>query len=343
MIKTTPVAYFIYISFIFALAILWAPSAQAAPEFALPVQCNLEADCWIVNYMDVEAPAQTAQDFKCGPRTYDGHKGTDFALRDLVRMETGVSVLAAASGRVLRIRDGVEDEILSRAALDKINAEKRGCGNGVFIDHGNGWKTIYCHMKKDSLRVKQGQNVSQGQIIGQVGHSGFVEFPHLHLGVFFENTPIDPFTGHDDTEGCGYDTTGHLWKSDADIPTYRPLSVYAGGFKSHVPDFDAIKIDASGTATIDSQSTALVFWAGLYGAQKGDHVYLEIRAPNGQIFAKREHIQKQNRTRQFYYIGKRTDAGTLQTGQYNGHIQIYRNKERHNPLSIEKNFAVTIE
>ena len=76
--------------------------------FALPIDCRLGTNCWIVNYPDA-APGTTALDFNCHHLTCDGHKGTDFAVRDLAAVRRGVAVVAAAAGRVLGTRDGMGD------------------------------------------------------------------------------------------------------------------------------------------------------------------------------------------------------------------------------------------
>jgi len=63
-------------------------------------------------------------------------------------------------------------------------------GNSVFLDHGQGMITMYCHM--DSITVKQGQQVGRGEPIGTVGMSGRVTGPHLHWSVSINNTRVDP-------------------------------------------------------------------------------------------------------------------------------------------------------
>jgi murein DD-endopeptidase MepM/ murein hydrolase activator NlpD len=63
-------------------------------------------------------------------------------------------------------------------------------GNSVFLDHGQGMITMYCHM--DSITVEEGQQVTRGEVIGTVGMSGRVTGPHLHWSVSINNTRVDP-------------------------------------------------------------------------------------------------------------------------------------------------------
>jgi len=82
-------------------------------------------------------------------------------------------VTAAASGTVVTV-------IYSRL----------GYGNHVIIDHGNGYKTLYGHMNK--IYVEQGQGISQGQQIGQMGSTGRSTGTHLHFEVIKDGVKLDP-------------------------------------------------------------------------------------------------------------------------------------------------------
>jgi len=294
-----------------------------APRFLLPVACTPGTDCWVANYIDTDPAEGAAQDFMCGGQTYDGHEGTDFAIRDLVAMETGVNVLAAADGTVVRVRDGAEDSVPLPEDMDRMRAEKKGCGNGILIDHGGGWQTIYCHMKKGSVVVKPQEQVKTGQAIGQVGHSGLAEFPHLHFGVFHDGKTINPFTGLLADTGCNRDGAAAMWLEGLNV-RYEPVSLYGAGFAAAAPDYEQVKIDATGTKEMTVSAPVMAFWTIMFGASAGDRITMEIRDPDGNIYVARDLIQDKSRARQFYFIGKNTSSAPLREGVYTGKTVLRR-------------------
>lgn len=70
------------------------------------------------------------------------------SIRDRRAMEEGAVVVAAAPGRVRGVRDGVSDASVRDTGTEAV--KDRECGNGVLIEHGDGWETQYCHLQRAS-------------------------------------------------------------------------------------------------------------------------------------------------------------------------------------------------
>ena len=317
------------------LVLLWQGGAQAGETaFIFPAGCTYGEDCWAVNYVDTDT-GDAAQDFTCGPKSYDGHKGTDFALGSVAQMRSGVDVLAAADGRVLRVRDGEDDHLKTGAEITALKEEKKECGNGVLIDHGDGLQTIYCHLKKGSVTAQPKQKVRAGEKIAQIGQSGLAEFPHLHFGVMWEGGVVDPYTGMLNTKRCGQ-TKEPLWRAGLSVP-YEPVVIFGGGFQPKVPDFEAIKRGQDNPATLSLNSAAFVFWAGFYNVETGDRVVLKVTDPDGAIFVERRETVEKTRARQYYFTGRKIGKVHLKSGIYKGYVKIERGT-----IVREKQFTVNI-
>lgn len=67
-----------------------------------------------------------------------------------------------------------------------------GYGNYVIIDHGNGIQTVYGHMLDNSLRVYAGQQIGKGEVLGQVGNTGYSFGAHLHFEVRINGIRVNP-------------------------------------------------------------------------------------------------------------------------------------------------------
>ena len=63
-------------------------------------------------------------------------------------------------------------------------------GNVVYMDHGQGVISMFCHLSE--IKVKQGDVLDKNQILGKVGATGRVTGPHLHWSVSLNNVRIDP-------------------------------------------------------------------------------------------------------------------------------------------------------
>ncbi|MGY0633602.1 peptidoglycan DD-metalloendopeptidase family protein [Luteimonas sp. A478] len=95
------------------------------------------------------------------------HNGVDYAAR------TGTPIMAAGDARV------------------QFRGRQRGYGNTVILDHGRGHTTLYAHMSRFG-NARQGERVSQGQVIGYVGATGLATGPHLHYEFRVNGAHRDP-------------------------------------------------------------------------------------------------------------------------------------------------------
>lgn len=308
-----------------ALLVLAFPAQAQSPsskfEISLPLACELGVDCWFMNYTDHDAAEDIAKDAACNARTYDAHKGTDIAVRDWGEANSGVDVLAIAPGKVLRLRDGEPDSFKTREEFATISEAKKDCGNGLIIDHGQGWISQYCHLKNGSFKVNAGDSVTRGKPLAEVGMSGVTEHPHVHLSVIHEGKIIDPFTGRATDTACGLGDAKPLWGSNE--INYTPFSLYDGGFDIKEPDFAATARGQRGAQPRVS-SPALTFWASYFGAKQGDIITLEMRQPDGTIFAEQTITQDKTRARQYYFIGRKAPEGGFQRGTWKATATVTR-------------------
>jgi murein DD-endopeptidase len=102
----------------------------------------------------------------------------------------GAEALAVADGVVTEVKDGIPENVpgLNSRAVP-ITLETIG-GNHVILDLGNGRYAFYAHLQPGSLRVKLGDKVRRGQVVGLVGNSGNSTEPHLHFHISNANSPL---------------------------------------------------------------------------------------------------------------------------------------------------------
>ncbi len=299
--------------FLVAAARAWAE----APKLGLPLRCTPGEDCWIANYVDHD-PGGTPRDYRCGDVTYHGHDGTDLAISDRGRMEEGVEVLAAAPGLVVGTRDGMADRSVRETGTSAVNG--RECGNGVLIEHGDGWATQYCHMRQGSVRVHRGQRVERGSVLGLVGMSGESEFPHLHLTVRHDNVAVDPFVGLVPGAACAAGIEP-LWAADVgQALAYRTGEVFNIGFAAQDASWPAARNGAYRNVIVPRDAAAITFWCETFATEPGDRITLRILAPDGRLFV--EHAETINRHQAviFRSVGRRRPNGGFSPGTYRGEV-----------------------
>lgn len=326
------------------LAMIWLSQSAAAADpiethgLGLPLACMIGETCWVANYVDVDVSGE-ARDFRCRKRTYDAHKGTDFAIRDLGEMEQGVPVIASAPGVVSSVRDGMEDVALTDEASRR-RIKDRECGNGVVIDHDGGWQTQYCHMKNGSVKVKAGGRVEGGNQIGLVGLSGETEFPHVHLTVRHNGEVVDPFTGQPMKAGCGI-SGKPLWRIDKPV-LYEEVALYNAGFSSGRPNIEAIRKGQRDDGPLPATAPALTLWVDIFGVEAGDRISLRVIGPVGLPVVEHEERVKRTQARRFVFAGTRRLTAAWPAGEYRGEITLTRKVDGQD-LTRSVTRAVTIK
>lgn len=99
---------------------------------------------------------------------YRPHLGIDYAAR------SGSRIVASSSGKVV------------------YRGWKGGYGRTIEVQHANGLKTLYAHMRSFGKGIKRGTYVKQGRTIGYVGTSGNSTGPHLHFGLYKNGRAVNP-------------------------------------------------------------------------------------------------------------------------------------------------------
>lgn len=116
----------------------------------------------------------------------EGRFSSPFGLKRIynnqerIRRHTGLDIAAPVGSAILSPAGGT---VIS-------TGDYFFTGNTVFIDHGQGLLSMYCHLNK--IAVKAGDVVKQGDYLGEVGMTGRVSGPHLHWSVFLNQFKVDP-------------------------------------------------------------------------------------------------------------------------------------------------------
>jgi len=115
-----------------------------------------------------------------------GEKSVGYGMRmhpihKLDKFHKGIDLLAKSGTPVFATANGIVSKAVS------INS---GYGNHVIIDHQNGYKTLYAHLK--NYNVEEGASIHRGHQLGTVGSSGVSTSPHLHYEVRLNDKAVDP-------------------------------------------------------------------------------------------------------------------------------------------------------
>ncbi len=102
----------------------------------------------------------------------------------------GAELLAIADGTVIHVSNTLDDQVPGKLPDPRTLTLETVDGNAVILDFGNGAYAMYGHIKKGSVKVKVGDKVIQGDVLGLLGNSGNTSAPHLHLQIMTGASPL---------------------------------------------------------------------------------------------------------------------------------------------------------
>lgn len=248
----------------------------------------------ISNYVDTDQSSGSIQDYHCGDRSYDGHRGTDIFLWPYqwhMVADNQVEVIAAAPGIIFGKQTG----------SDSYNCVW-GPGlswNAIFIRHADNSTTWYGHMKQGSLTSKGiGDAVEAGEYLGVVASSGYSTGPHLHFEAYDpDGNLIDPYSGN-----CNPFNGESHW---IDQKPYREPAINAVMTHSATPVFTSCE-DADNPVDnfVESCFSAgdLIYLAAYYHDQEEDlPSEYKIYRPDNSIYMDWTHASPTTYNASFWY------------------------------------------
>lgn len=302
-------------------AVILAPAVRAKSlELSFPVACKLGVNCFVQNYVDID-PSTGVKDFRCGVATYDGHKGTDIRLLSTRDTRANIAVLAAAPGTVISGRDGMQDRLIGSGVSAPAGRE---CGNGLVIDHGDGWQTQYCHLLKGSVVVRRGQRVDRGARIGSIGYSGKTQFAHLHLSVRKNGEVIDPYFNGKVGSSCQRGPRKGLWIAGTVEPAAGSVLIQAG-FTSRTVVSRLAETGQIQDAKVSATSPVLIFYARYINLSVGDTLRFTLRGPAGFRVENTTDPLTRPKAQYIAFIGKKLKSGKWPSGRYKARVGFVRN------------------
>lgn len=239
------------------------PSEHTTPStrFASPLVGRTGEELFHGAYID-----EGSRDYNCGTKYYTGHKGTDILLRNFRVQDSGVTVVAAAAGRVSQVHDGEPD----RNSV----ADNRNVWNAVYIDHPDGLTSVYGHLRRGSILVSVGQTVSAGTPLALVGSSGFSNWPHLHFEVHSGAVIADPWEG-----SCAGTTS--LWQ--AQLPYQDAFRVLDIGVQDRrITTMAELLERPADPAKITGAEGVMSAWIEMHNI-RAELLRAELHAPDGAL------------------------------------------------------------
>ncbi|MGB0135239.1 M23 family metallopeptidase [Dokdonella sp.] len=165
-----------------------------------------DAQRFAIDYMQLNAQGEFVHGDAADVRNFVGYSA---------------NVLAVADGTVVSVLDELDDQVPGTLPDPTTITLGTVDGNHVVLDLGNGRYAFYAHLKKGSVRVRKGEKVTSGMVIGQLGNSGNTSAPHLHFHVVNSASVLG-------SEGMPYVIDGFKLTGKVDVDAFETSETLEG-------------------------------------------------------------------------------------------------------------------
>src|SRR5262245_35749994 len=133
----------------------------------------------------------------------------------------GADVLAVAGGKVVSVLNILADQVPGRLPEPSFITIETVDGNHVVLDLGGGRFAFYAHLQKNSIKVRPGDQVKKGAVLGKLGNTGNTSAPHLHFHVMNRPSPMA-------ADGIPYLIDSFDFAGQIDIAAFEAAPALAG-------------------------------------------------------------------------------------------------------------------
>ena len=206
-------------------------------------------------------PVDKSIGISSGFGSYSGHTGCDFACsigHDVYAVADGTVVTATDSGCTGSHRSDGYPKCSKGANCPATKLNKNGKGsyaNWIIIRHGTNVYSLYAHLSTESLKVKVGDTVKQGQNIAKTGSAGNVTGPHLHFELRIGGN----------STGYAKNPASYLSRENV-TPEIDPVTTTPSIWKNS----DSYTVGNSATLTWNSVDNATGYWFSVW--YKGEQI-----------------------------------------------------------------------
>ena len=133
----------------------------------------------------------------------------------------GADVLAVADAKVVSVLNNLDDQVPGRLPEPSSITIETVDGNHVVLDLGAGRFAFYAHLQKNSVKVRPGDSVKKGAVLGKLGNTGNTSAPHLHFHIMNRPSPIA-------ADGIPYLIDSFDFSGQIDIAAFEAAPALAG-------------------------------------------------------------------------------------------------------------------